>query len=70
MASGTVFAIASTFSADGAAGVVSAPSSDLLEHPDTARAPVTAKIAAMRQIFPRRISHPPNTVASTFCIGQ
>ena len=52
MASGTVFAIASTFSAFTAVVAVVGPlSSLLLEHPDSARAPVAANTAAMRQNF-------------------
>jgi hypothetical protein len=52
MASGTVFAIASTFSALTAVVAVVGPlSSLLLEHPDRTRAPVAANTAAMRQIF-------------------
>jgi hypothetical protein len=73
IASGTVFAIASTFSAAGAesAFVDSLdPESLPAEQPETARVAVAANTAAMRHMFPRRISHPPNTVASTFCIGQ
>ena len=52
MASGTVFAIASTFSALTAVVAVVGPlSSLLLEHPDRTRAPVAANTAAMRQNF-------------------
>ena len=52
MASGTVFAIASTFSALTAVVAVVGPlSSLLLEHPDSTRAPVAANTAAMRQNF-------------------
>src|SRR5829696_4148497 len=73
IASGTVFAIASTFSAvtDGAALDDSLdPESLPAEQPDTARVADAAKIAATRHIVPRRISDPPDTVVSTFCIGQ
>lgn len=68
MASGTVLAMASTFSA-GAALVVedfSLPESEPLAHPDNARAPVATNTAANRQILVRRSCFPPNTVASTF----
>jgi hypothetical protein len=52
MASGTVFAIASTFSALTAVVAVVGPLSWLLlEHPDSTRAPVAANTAAMRQNF-------------------
>jgi hypothetical protein len=53
MASGTVFAMASTFSALTAVVAVVGPllSSLLLEHPDSTRAPVAANTAAMRQNF-------------------
>jgi hypothetical protein len=52
MASGTVFAIASTFSALTAVVAVVGPAcSLLLEHPDNTRAPVAANTAAMRQNF-------------------
>jgi hypothetical protein len=72
IASGTVFAIVSTFSAvTPEVAVVDPldPESPPAEQPETARVAVAAKTVAMRHI-PRRISHPPNTVASTFCIGQ
>ncbi len=56
MASGTVFAIASTFSAG--ADAVGDPSplldSVLFVQPERARAPVAANTAAMRQILVRR----------------
>src|SRR5690349_8334869 len=73
MSSGTVFAIESTFSAVAPeVELVDPLDPELLpaEQPETARVPATAATAAMRHIFPRRISHPPDTVASTFCIGQ
>src|SRR4029079_16880571 len=73
MSSGTVFAIASTFSAvDPGAALDDSldPESLPAEQPETARVAVAARTAAMRHMFPRRISHPPNTVASTFCFGQ
>ncbi len=53
MASGTVLAIASTFSAFTAEVAVVGPllCSLLLEHPDSTSAPVAANTAAMRQNF-------------------
>src|SRR3954465_12600980 len=73
MSSGTVLAIESTFSAL-PAEVELVDSLDLesppAEQPETARVALAAITAAMRHIVPRRISRPPNTVASTFCIGQ
>ena len=52
MASGTVFAIASTFWALTAVVAVVGPASSLLlEHPDNTSAPVAANTAAMRQNF-------------------
>ncbi len=72
MASGTVLAIASTFSAGAAAvGGESSPplGSELLEHPERARAPVAANTAAKRQILLRRSWIEPNTIASTFFFG-
>src|SRR6185295_5144696 len=74
MSSGTVLAIASTFSALGAPEAALDDSLDPeslpAEQPETARVAVAANTAAIRHMFPRRISHPPDTVASTFCIGQ
>ncbi|GAC1650329.1 MAG: hypothetical protein NVS4B6_25830 [Mycobacterium sp.] len=52
MASGTVFAIASTFSAFTVEGAVVGPLDWLLlEQPDSRRAPVAANTAAMRHNF-------------------
>jgi hypothetical protein len=73
MSSGTVLAISSTFAAVAVeVSLVESldPESLPAEHPDNARAPATAHTVATLHIFPRRISHPPNTVASTFCFGQ
>jgi hypothetical protein len=73
IASGTVFAMASTFSADTPeVALVDSldPESLPAEQPETARVAAAANTAANRHMFPRRVSHPPDTVASTFCIGQ
>ena len=72
IASGTVFAISSTFSLAPEAALVDSldPESLPAEQPETARAAVAANTAAMRHMFPRRISHPPSTIVSTFCLGR
>jgi len=67
--SGTVFAMSSTFPAVAAVVEVVGPlDSVLLVHPDSARAPVAANTAAMRQIFVRRPSHPADTVSLYFLL--